>query len=648
MNDPAVAADLAYGGKATTLAKMSIGGFRVPAGVALSSQIFLRELDRLLSTSELASAELTAIALVADTLRVPTIVVDEVERLLRQQSIDLAHLVVRSSAVGEDGATQSFAGQLDSVVDVHLDDIADAIQTVWRSAWGERAIHYRRRAGLEKARALPVGVIVQELIEPERAGVMFTTAAVRSGHDEIVIESVAGRGEHLVDGSVSPTRYTCSDGMVTLEGGDAGALPNAVMHSLMEVGADLEKLLCVSGLDVEWVYSRGELSIVQARPITTKSSASADASLFSCSAVRITKENRLDIPDAMAAKDKFRLRLLASRASVPISRGWLIECRQEDGPTIEDTAAVIASEAADEDQVSIVLQRPARFDGEIFRRFSPLASLSEQLKFVIETVGTAAEDFDLIVTEVYKAEKSGIAHLSEDRLFVEVGFGAYIPKGIVPTSLYVFASSGELVDSSAVEQETGIFIENGMPVERAVGAQATVNVEQAAAIRAMTQAVVDDYGDVSVEFGIRPSGYCYLIDIIPEGSGAVGTDIRVMSPGVVDGRAVFADSEDLLARSLDAHFHSERSVPGSTGDPRVIVAPRPFLALEEYLVDKSDGRLGFIFESGSLLGHLAIILREHRVPAIVVPGIRDMVTPGDSILIDTSSQNLFTISTADA
>ena len=117
-----------------------------------------------------------------------------------------------------------------------------------------------------------------------------------------------------------------------------------------------------------------------------------------------------------------------------------------------------------------------------------------------------------------------------------------------------------------------------------------------------------------------------------------------MSAGRIKGRVVFIESGDLLEKSLDAHFHSERSDSGGRqNESVVVVAPTPFLALEEYLARHGSGDLGFIFESGSLLGHLAIILREHEVPAIVVPEIRSLVATDDLVTIDSSTESLLSV-----
>lgn len=639
-----------FGAKAATLARMRRRGLPVPPGVALPATVFLDELERVLRAHGLnvATAGAAAVAqLVSANIVVPSSVLADIERALVDLSIADQRLAVRSSAVGEDAQLSSFAGQLDSVVDVGLAELKSAIMRVWMSAFTDRALHYRRRLRLEAARSLPVGVVVQRFIEPTHAGVMFTGSPTDPTDSSLIIEAVPGRGGALVDGSLDPTRYTVRDGTVSLSGAETGALGESVLQRLIDLAPEIEDAVMAGPLDIEWAVRDEKVSVVQARPITTRA-ATADASAFNLMVVPIDSAHREDIPAELSKRDKFRLRLVASREVLPISKGWLIHCSRGSGATVEEAAHVVAHQVVGEDQVSVVLQRPARLHGGILRRFSALPDLAQTLTEVVELVGASETSFDLITTEVYRAHQSGIAHLSEGRLFIEIGLGAYIPKGVVPTSLYVYSETGDLLHAAPVEQDVAVYIENGAPVERSVRQVASVDAEQARALRRTTEAVVGEYGDVSVEFGVRPSGDCYLIDVIPEGIGDLGSDIRVMSPGAAAGVAVFAPTEDLMVRSLEAHFHSDRS-PRSGGQPdRIVVAPRPFLALEDYLVNHHDGRLGFIFESGSLLGHLAIILREHRIPAVVVPNAREVLTEGEVVRIDTSTDQLFEVGRDDA
>ena len=107
-------------------------------------------------------------------------------------------LAVRSSAVGEDSAGASFAGQHITVLNVpSADDVEAAVREVWWSANSDSAITYRKRLGVFARPS--VGVVVQSLLQPDTAGVMFTRNPI-TGADERMIEASWGLGEAVVSG----------------------------------------------------------------------------------------------------------------------------------------------------------------------------------------------------------------------------------------------------------------------------------------------------------------------------------------------------------------------------------------------------------------------------------------------------------------
>jgi SAM-dependent methyltransferase len=646
LGEPGTADANRFGGKAATLSLLRAADFRVPAGAVLAATEYLRFVCGIAGERAADqsfgdwSATVRAAILAAP---MPAAVLAELGRAVDALSHDGA-LIVRSSAVGEDTAANSFAGQLDSISDVSAANLEDAVRSVWASAWGARAVTYREHRGLEAVDDLPVAVLIQPFIEPDLAGVHFTTAPA-PGAGESIIEAVRGRGDGVVSGFAEPVRYWLDpEGVVVQADGPRDELLDSVTRELHAVGRQLVETLG-GPQDVEWVVKDGVLTVVQSRPITTGTARAPGTFYGRVTSISVGAEDEL--PRELAEKDKFKLRIVATRAGVAISRGWWLSVGTtpaEDRAEAAQLAGRIVREVERFPQVSMVLQRPGRLNGEIVRRFSAANKLAENLSDVILRVGAQMSEFDLIVTEIYQAEKSGISHIVNGKLVVEVAYGSYVPKGVVPTALYVADDDVRLM--RAPVQDEGIFIEAGQPVHRPVGRAATLTGDQIGVIRRMTEVVSDAYPDVSVEFGVLADGTPYLIDIIPDMSPMALDDVRVMSAGRIRGVARVADSEDYTVRSLDAHFHSERGAGASGLPPTVIVAPRPFLALEDLVSQHGAGNVGFIFEHGSLLGHLAIILREHGVPAIVVPDIKQRLSDGDVITVDTSSEELFRIKSA--
>jgi phosphoenolpyruvate synthase/pyruvate phosphate dikinase len=167
-------------------------------------------------------------------------------------------LAVRSSAVGEDGAHQSAAGQFETVLGVTRATLADAVAHVRSST--ERARAY----GVEGA----VAVVVQQQVPATRAGVAFSRDPV-TGADEILIECALGGGEAVVSGAVTPDRYRVLEGKVraraagsvrTLRDDEVSAVAGLVRRA--EAGFECP-------VDVEFCFEGRALWLLQCRPITT-------------------------------------------------------------------------------------------------------------------------------------------------------------------------------------------------------------------------------------------------------------------------------------------------------------------------------------------------------------------------------------------
>ena len=167
-----------FGSKAVGLGDAVRQGLPVPPGVALSGDL----------VEAVASGDEKAI-----------------EKVMKAVAGLSAPFAVRSSAVDEDGAAASFAGQHLTVLNVHsAADVPAAVREVWWSANSDAAVTYRQRVGLFTRPS--VGVVVQTLLNPDTAGVMFTEHPV-TGADERLIEASWGLGEAVVAGLVIPDQF---------------------------------------------------------------------------------------------------------------------------------------------------------------------------------------------------------------------------------------------------------------------------------------------------------------------------------------------------------------------------------------------------------------------------------------------------------
>lgn len=225
------------GNKAYRLAVMRSHGFTVPEGVVLTT----RFLDKFAAAPASWRAR-------------------ELDRLWRQ--IGATKLVVRSSGSAEDGSANSFAGVFESVIDVDRARLESAVFDVLLSFRNARVAAY----GGDNGQA---NIVVQRMIEPDYAGVLFTRDLGCPSHS--LVECVAGTADKLVSGTVTP--IVCRFGRISLDriGGDEAPID---LKPLVATGRELEKLFG-GPQDVEWAHNGGVFYLVQSRDIT-RSEAGAD------------------------------------------------------------------------------------------------------------------------------------------------------------------------------------------------------------------------------------------------------------------------------------------------------------------------------------------------------------------------------------
>jgi pyruvate,water dikinase len=295
------------GGKGANLGELTRAGIPVPPGFVVTADAYLRAMEltgvRAALQAEVAAADVDSpesLTEAADRLRelvrsagVP----DELRRVVLEAYARMAgepRVAVRSSATAEDTGSTSFAGMNQTFTNVRGgEELIDRLVDCWASLWSPRVIAYRATQGLAEEPA--IAVVVQEMVDSEASGVMFTADPATGTRDTLVIEAAFGFGEVVVGGRVEPDTYVLSkdgprllhvhlglkaekivrgpDGhdqtlAVPAEEQARRVLDDDVLLELARLGIEIERHYGTPQ-DVEFARAGRRTWIVQSRPITT-------------------------------------------------------------------------------------------------------------------------------------------------------------------------------------------------------------------------------------------------------------------------------------------------------------------------------------------------------------------------------------------
>jgi pyruvate,water dikinase len=275
--------EASFGGKSAALGELLAAGIRVPPGFALSGEAF---------------------TLARDEGAMPAVVREQIAlhygALEQQTGTREPPVAVRSSAVGEDSATATFAGQQQTLLWVRgVDAICDAVQICWDSLFSVEAVAYRRHMAATDAPAM--GVAVQLMVDADVSGVLFTCNPLSGDPSMVAINASWGLGLAVVGGEVTPDDYLISKvtrevvreslGAKTLEyvpdpagsgvelrdvpdeRAAARCLDEHALAALLDVARAAERHFGCRQ-DVEWAIARTgsppeNVFVVQSRPVTT-------------------------------------------------------------------------------------------------------------------------------------------------------------------------------------------------------------------------------------------------------------------------------------------------------------------------------------------------------------------------------------------
>ena len=263
------------GGKASSLGEMTKADLPVPPGFVITTDAFEAGMN--------------------DGL--------EAEILEGFDALGAERVAVRSSAVAEDSKSASWAGQLETYLNVDRSSLIKAVKECWDSINSDHAREYAKQHAVSEADKA-VGVVIQKMVESDVSGVMFTANPVTNNLDEIIIEAIYGLGELIVQGAVTPENFIINKKTAEVVSNN----PNRQAHMLVyKDGKNVELKVLADRLkestldeknikdlinaaesiekhydspqDIEWAIEGGKLYITQSRPITTLNLGSSDVNL---------------------------------------------------------------------------------------------------------------------------------------------------------------------------------------------------------------------------------------------------------------------------------------------------------------------------------------------------------------------------------
>lgn len=294
------------GGKGANLGEMTKAGFPVPQGFCVTTWAYrtfiqqsmeinslFNELERI-NTDDLEQTHKLgkSIREHLQSMSMPDDIRADILKAFKAAGKDKAY-AVRSSATAEDLPNASFAGQQDTYLNIRgSEQLLKSIQDCWASLFTDRAIIYRAKNNFEH-RLVFLSVVVQEMVFPEAAGIMFTADPITGRRKTISIDASFGLGEALVSGLVTADLYQVRSRNITKkqiskkkiaiyslpEGGTATkdiplekqglqALEDDRIIEIAELGQKIENHYG-SEQDIEWGYAEGKFYILQSRPITS-------------------------------------------------------------------------------------------------------------------------------------------------------------------------------------------------------------------------------------------------------------------------------------------------------------------------------------------------------------------------------------------
>lgn len=423
------------GGKGANLGEMTAAGIAVPGGFVVTAdayKAFIKENH----LEEMFRRELTEAgndeAKLLDAAKKFRHAIskgklpEEVEKTVREKYAQLgeqARVAVRSSATAEDLPDASFAGQQETYLNVRgAEAVLTQIRNCYASLWGNRAVCYRSNQGYDQL-SVALAVVIQKMVESEKAGVLFTVNPINRNPDEMQINASYGLGESVVSGKVTADSYLCDkqgkvkscqigsketqiiyadtqgtaatanaqctpDDVITSDAqktpGDTAATKEVAVSEKMQKARCLNDeeiaVLCAEALriekhygcpmDIEWAIAGGSVYILQARAITTLHTDNAEEQKIIAGYLE-----GMQITGKARANMAFQLEKMPF-AYRPLDYDYIIKINRQKAKIFQENGIILTSDPRiDDDGIQTLPTSRIKINGGIFKLFGTLKLL---------------------------------------------------------------------------------------------------------------------------------------------------------------------------------------------------------------------------------------------------------------------------------
>lgn len=423
------------GGKGANLGEMTAAGIAVPGGFVVTAdayKAFIKEnhLEEMFR-KELTEAGKDEAKLLDAAKKFRHAISEgklpeEVEKAVREKYAQLgeqARVAVRSSATAEDLPDASFAGQQETYLNVRgAEAVLTQIRNCYASLWGNRAVCYRSNQGYDQL-SVALAVVIQKMVESEKAGVLFTVNPINRNPDEMQINASYGLGESVVSGKVTADSYLCDkqgkvkscqignketqiiyadtqgtaatanaqctpDDVITSDAqkttGDTAATKEVAVSEKMQKARCLNDeeiaVLCAEALriekhygcpmDIEWAIAGGSVYILQARAITTLHTDNAEEQKIIAGyleGMQITGKARENMAFQLE-KMPFAYR--------PLDYDYIIKINRQKAKIFQENGIILTSDPRiDDDGIQTLPTSRIKINGGIFKLFGTLKLL---------------------------------------------------------------------------------------------------------------------------------------------------------------------------------------------------------------------------------------------------------------------------------